>query len=227
MIEMTYDKPIVWEYQAPSGAEVHACQPLPDGRVIAGESGSCRIVEIDRAGVVIKEIDLPVPPPSIAVHDQFRGARRAANGHYFVSAQGQHHVLELDDDGVVLREIPTPSDVHEVVLLPTGNLLISCGDGHKIVELDEIENVVWELNENDVPGNPLRLMAGLQRPPDGNIIFCNYLGHGHVGEQPHCFETTRDKKVVWEFADHHHFTTINQIQVLDIPGDVRRGEIIR
>lgn len=227
VIEVTYAKEIVWEYHAPSGAEVHACQPLPDGLVMAVECGTARIVEIDRTGTVVKEIKLPVPPPSVGVHDQFRGTRKTPDGHYLVSAKGQHKVLELDGEGSVLREIATPGDVHEVVSLPGGNLLISCGDGHRVIELDQDENVVWELTENEIPGNPLRLMAGLQRLPNGNTIFCNYLGHGHSGEQPHLFELTRDKKVVWEFADHEHFVTINQIQVLDIPGDATRGEIVR
>jgi hypothetical protein len=28
-------------------------------------------------------------------------------------------------------------------------------------------------------------------------------------------------------ADHTHFQTINQIQLLDVPGDVTQGEILR
>ena len=87
--------------------------------------------------------------------------------------------------------------------------------------------MVWELNENELPGHPLRLMAGCQRLPNGNTVFCNYLGHGHLGEQPHVFEITRDKKIVWEFADHKQFKVVNQIQLLDIPGDVTKGEILR
>src|SRR5437762_2942664 len=38
-IEMTRAKDIVWEYKADSKAEVHACQPLPDGRVMIVEAG--------------------------------------------------------------------------------------------------------------------------------------------------------------------------------------------
>ena len=124
----------------------------------------------------------------------------------------------------------TAGDPHEVVLLPNKNLLITCGDGHKVVEVVEVDpsdKVVWELNENDLPGNPLRLMAGCQRLPNGNTLFCVYLGHGHIGEQPMVLEVTRDKKVVWEFADHAHFKTINQVQSLEVPGDVTKGEILR
>ena len=115
-----------------------------------------------------------------------------------------------------------PGDPHEVVPLDDGHLLITCGDGHKVVELDANEKIVWELNENDLPGNPLRLMAGCQRLPNGNTVFCNYLGHGHIGTQPQVLEVTRDKHVVWQFDDHAHFKSINQIFVLDIPGEAVR-----
>ena len=91
-----------------------------------------------------------------------------------------------------------------------------------MIEFNDQEKVVWELNENDLPGNPLRLMAGCQRLPNGNTIFCNYLGHGHIGKQPQFFEVTQDKKVVWQFDDHAHFKTINQIFLLDQTGEVRR-----
>jgi hypothetical protein len=87
--------------------------------------------------------------------------------------------------------------------------------------------VIWEITENELPGNSLRLMAGCQRLPNGNTVFCNYLGHGHLGEQPHVFEVTRDKKIVWTFSDHEHFKTVNQIQVVDAPGDPAKGEILR
>jgi len=226
-IELTRTKEVAWEYKSGEKTEVHACQPLPDGRVLIVENGPSRLLEIDRRGQIAKEIKLTPPPVSVSVHDQFRGVRKTPGGHYLVCRKGEHEVEELDGDGRSLRRFPVPGDVHEVVLLPDGHLLISCGDGHKIIELDAALKTVWELNEHDVPGNPLRLMAGLQRLPNGNTIFCNYLGHGHLGEQPHFFELTRDKKVVWEFSDHAHFKTVNQIQLLDVPGDVTKGEILR
>jgi hypothetical protein len=120
-----------------------------------------------------------------------------------------------------------PGDVHEALLLPDGHLLVACGEGKKILEFDTAMKIVWSLDANEVPGNPLQLMTGFQRLPNGNTIFCNYLGHGKLGKQPHFFEITRDKKVVWEFADHQHFKTINQLQVLDVPGDPTKGEILR
>jgi hypothetical protein len=226
-IEMTGKKEIVWEYKADPKTQIHACQPLPDGRVLVVENGPCRILELDRAGKIAKEIKLTPPPAKVNLHDQFRGVRKTKEGHYYVCRKGEHEVEELDADGKTLRMIPIPGDVHECLLLPDGHLLIACGEGKKVEELDANLKVVWELNENDLPGNPLRLMTGFQRLPNGNTIFCNYLGHGHIGEQPLFFEITRDKKIVWQFADHEHFKTVNQIQVTDVAGDPAKGEILR
>ena len=220
-LEVTPEKKIVWEYKAPETCEVHACQPLADGSVLVVECGPSRIVEVDRAGKIAKEIKLTTAP-DVQLHNQFRGTRKTRDGHYLVCFKGEGKVVELDGDGKVLRAIKVPGDPHEVVPLPDGHLLVTCGDAHKVIELDAAEKVVWELNENDVPDNPLRLMAGCQRLPNGNTIFCNYLGHGHLGEQPLFFEVTRDKKLVWQFADHAHFKTINQIFVLDLPGEAVR-----
>ena len=75
-----------------------------------------------------------------------------------------------------------------MVPLPNGHLLITCRDAHKVLELDAREQVVWELNENDLPGNPLRLMADASASRTATRCSQNYLGHGHVGEQPECFK---------------------------------------
>lgn len=225
-IEADRDRNIVWQYQAPKGVECHACQPLSDGKVMVVEGGTSRIVEVDRDGKIVKEIQLKTKTTN--AHNQFRGTRKLPNGHYVVCFKGEQKVVEIDGDGNVVREVAVPGDVHAAVTLPGGKLLITCGDGHKVVEVDSTGKTVWELNENDVlPDNPLRLMAGLQRLPNGNTLFCNYLGHGNIGKQPMVFEITPDKKIVWQFADHEHFKTINQIQVLDVSGDVTKGEILR
>ncbi|MEA3209227.1 MAG: hypothetical protein QOE70_2284 [Chthoniobacter sp.] len=225
-MEVSPAKEVVWEYKSPEKTEAHGCQPLPDGKVLVVECGSSRIIEVDQAGKVSKEIKLETAP-EVKLHNQFRGTRKTKDGHYFVCFKGEGKIVELDGEGKVLRSIKVPGDPHEVVPLPEQHLLITCGDGHKVIELDAQEKVVWELNENDLEGNPLRLMAGCHRLPSGNTVFCNYLGHGHLGEQPQFFEITPEKKIVWKFDDHAHFKTINQIQLLDVPGDVTQGAILR
>jgi hypothetical protein len=225
-LELTPEKKVAWEYKAPEKVEVHACQPLPDGNVMIVECGTSRIIEVDRSGKIAKEIKLTTLP-DVKLHNQFRGTRKLANGHYVVCFKGEGRIVELDGDGKELRSVKVPGDPHGALALPDKHLLVTCGDGHQVIEFDETGKAVWELNENDLPGNPLRLMAGCQRLPNGNTVFCIYLGHGHLGEQAQVIEVTRDKKVVWQVADHTQFKSINQIQLLDVPGDVTKGEILR
>ncbi len=154
-------------------------------------------------------------PPLVGTHGQFRGARKLANGNYVVTYMSESKVAEVDSSGRVVREQGVPGFPHEIVPFKGGNWLVTCGDGHQVVELDPKGEVVWSVKENDLPGNPLRLMAGIQRLPNGNTILCNWLGHGYIGKNPHLYEVTPDKQLVWSYADHQLFKTINQIQVLD------------
>ncbi|OYW72086.1 MAG: hypothetical protein B7Z37_25945, partial [Verrucomicrobia bacterium 12-59-8] len=112
-LEVTPDKKIVWEYKAPTDVkvEVHSCQPLPDGNVMIVECGTSRIIEVDRAGKITKEIKLDAAP-EIKLHNQFRGTRKLANGHYLVCFKGEGKIVELDGEGKVLREIKVPGDPH-------------------------------------------------------------------------------------------------------------------
>ena len=212
--EVTLGDDVAWEYAAPEGVEVHSAQPLPDGNVLVVECGTKRLIEVDRAGKVAREVPL-VPGPKVGTHGQFRGARKLANGNYVVTYMTDRKVAEVDPNGTVVREQMVPGNPHEVIPLKNGNWLVTCGDGHQVVELNAKGDVVWNVQENELPDNPLRLMAGIQRLPNGNTILCNWLGHGHIGENPHLYEVTPDKRLVWSYADHQLFKTINQIQILD------------
>jgi hypothetical protein len=69
-------------------------------------------------------------------------------------------------------------------------------------------------------------MTGLQRLPNGNTVMTNWLGHNNYGKAPHIIEVTPDKKVVWTFSDHENMKTISSIQLMDVAGDVTKGQIL-
>ena len=214
----------VWEYKTRSPGQCHSCQPLANGRVLVAECGLSRVVEIGRDGGVAKEI--PVASKAKNMGHQFRGTRRTADGHTWVCLMDEQKIVELSPEGTLIREIPVEGFPHAAVKLPDRHLLITLGPTGKVIELDDKLNIVWELAANDLPGNPLRLPAGCQRLPSGNTLICNYLG-GFEGKQPQVFEVTRDKRVVWEFAAHAHFRTINQIQVLNRPREAGGSNPLR
>jgi hypothetical protein len=227
-LEMLDDGRTLWEYKAENGSDVASCQPLPTGRFLLVENGPCRLVEVDTFGEVSKQILLTPPHPSIdVVADRFRGVRRTTDGHYLVCRKLEREIEELDATGNSLQRIPVAGDPHMALRLPEGNLLVALGEAHKLQELDAQRKVAWEVGENDIPGNPLRLVSGFQRLANGNTIVCNYLGEEHAGKQPHLFEITREKKVVWEFSDHVNFKTISQIEVLGPKGEVSKEKALR
>lgn len=226
-MEVTADqkKQVVWEYRTEAPNEVHNCQPLPDGNVLIGECGSRRLIEVDRRGRIAKEIKFETA--TTRVHMQIRLVRKTPAGTYLVAFYQEGVAREFDGDGNILRTFKGVRNVWGAIRLSNGNTLLSCGDGHALVEVDPADRIVWQLNENDLPDNPLRFVAGVQRLPNGNTIVCNWLGHGFTGKQPQILEVTPDKRIVGQLFDNAQFITPSHIMLLDVPGDVTRGEIDR
>ena len=94
VVEIDRDRQeIVWAYDsaisngnAGRPVEVHAFQPLGDGRVMIAESGPARIIEIDRAGKLLHTVRLKVDHPG--PHTDTRLARKLTNGNYLVCHEG-------------------------------------------------------------------------------------------------------------------------------------------
>ncbi|MCL4181332.1 MAG: arylsulfotransferase family protein [Verrucomicrobia bacterium] len=223
--EVSRDKQILFDYQSTN--EIYACQRLPNGNTFIGECNSGRLLEIEPSGRIATEIRL-LPEGKDGGHAYMRNARRLENGHYLVTHYGDQVVKEYDSKGTVLRSISALGEPHSAVRLPNGNTLISCGDlpgGSGVFEIDASGKTVWQVQGDELPGISLKFIAGIQRLPNGNTVICNWLGHGQFGKAPHLVEITPDKRVVWSFADHATMKTISSVQILDVPGDVTRGEV--
>ncbi len=224
--EVNRDKQVVFNYT--SASEIYACQRLANGNTFIAECNSGRLLDVDPSGKVVKEIRL-LPEGQDGGHAYMRNARRLESGHTLVAHYGLQIVREYDPQGKCIREIPAPGGPHSVIRLPNGNTLISCADGQanaKVIEVDPDGKVVWQVQGDELPGISLKFMAGLQRLPNGNTVMANWLGHNQFGKAPHLIEVTPDRRVVWTFADHQAMKTISSVQLLDVPGDVTRGEIL-
>lgn len=107
-------KQVVWSYDsatqngnAGKKVEVHAFQPLENGRLMIAESGPARIIEVDRDGKLLKEVKLKVTHPD--PHTDTRLARKLTTGNYLVCHEGEGFVSEYDNkSGEIVWEYEVP-----------------------------------------------------------------------------------------------------------------------
>lgn len=198
--EVKPDKSVVWDYVAKEKSEVQGAQPLGGGMYLIGEShqdGTSYLYEMDARKNIKKTVKLTLGGNS---HGQFRQVRKTAQGTYLVTQQrGGGNAMEFDADGKQLRVFPDGR--FTALRLPNGNTLVACGDAHRLYEMDPANKIVWEVKQNDLPGNELLFVAGVQRLPNGNTVICNWSGHSKIKNQPQIIEITPDKKVVWSVTN--------------------------
>lgn len=236
-------KQVVWSYDSAKQngnegkkVEVHAFQPLEEGRLMIAESGPARIIEIDRDGKLLKEVKLKVTHSH--PHTDTRLARKLSNGNYLVCHEGDGFIREYDaktSEIVWDYEVPLfgkqPKGGHgpeafgnkcfAAVRLPNGNTLIATGNGHSVIEVTRDKQVVWKVEQTDLPGITLAWVTTLEVLPNGNYIF----GNCHAGEgQPLLVELNpKNKEIIWKFD---RFTTfgndVSNTQVLDASGAALR-----
>ncbi len=240
VVEMSPEKKVAWQYESkPTPAnkgrvEVHSFQRLPGDLTLIAESGNRRLIEVNRAGKIVREIPLTVDKPD--AHRDTRLVRKLDNGHYLVCHEGDGKVREYDETGKVVWSYALDlagrprspghgpeghgTEVFGAIRRPDGNTLIAGGNNNRVIEVDRDGKVVWSIGHDELPGIRLAWVTTLQLLPNGNLI----VGNCHAGpDNPQLFEVTRDKKVVWTFKDLKTFgNDVAAAQVLDVKGTVIR-----
>ncbi|MCW1923959.1 PQQ-like beta-propeller repeat protein [Luteolibacter arcticus] len=218
------EKKVVWSYDSTKSngndgkrLEVHAFQPLKDGNLMIAESGVGRIIEVDKDGKLLKEIPLKRDHPD--AHRDTRLARKLENGHYLVCQEGDGAVREYDADGKVVWDFPVPmfgkeakgghgpeafgNSTFSALRLKNGNTLLTTGNGHSVLEVTPAKEIVWKIEQKDLPGITLAWVTTLQVLPNGNYV----IGNCHAGPgQPILIEIEpTTKKVVWQLDGFEQF----------------------
>ncbi len=212
--EVTLNKETVWEFSAPKGTEIHTVSPIGNKFLIALNGTPSQIIELSKKGKILKTISFDTGIEQS--HGQFRQVRKTPWGTYLAGTMRTSKMLEINKKGDVIREIPIKGQAFVGIPLPNKNILIACGEGHCIVEINQQNEIVWELKDSDIPQVPLRFIAGLHRLPNGNTIICNWGGHGHKGEQAQILEVTKDKKLISQVFDQNSLKEPSAIQILDM-----------
>ena len=214
---------VVWEYDSANSngnagvpLEVHACQRLENGLTMIAESGVGRIIEVDREGKLVHQIKLVRDRPN--KHSDTRLVRRTPAGTYLVAHEADGKVREYDRDGKVVWEFEVPlfgkkpagghgpeafgNHLFSVVRIPNGNTLIGTGNGHSVLEVNPKGEIVWKVEQDDLPGIQLAWVTRVERLPNGNTRF----GNCHAGpKMPQSIEVDPSRKVVWSYADFARF----------------------
>lgn len=215
--EVTRDRKVVFEYK-PTGGEVYNVQRLPSGNTFLTENGAKRIIEVDAAGKIQKAVAFQT---AATEHNSIRQARALGNGNYLLCQKGDNAVREYDPQGKIVWEAKAPTPF-AAVRLASGNTLISCCTGNPaVIEVDRAGKTVWQLDKAELPDIKLGFAAGLQRLPNGNTVLCNGRSAG-----PLLIEFTPDKKVVWKY-ENAALSGVLSFQLLDVPGDAAKGEVLR
>jgi hypothetical protein len=218
-VEVDPSGKVVWEYDsatangnAGKSLEVHAIQRLENGTTMISESGVCRIIEVDQEGKLQKEIKLTVTTPS--KHSDTRLARKTAAGTYLVAHEKDGKVREYNAEGKVIWEYAVPlfgkptkgghgpeafgNQLYSVSRLTNGNTLIGTGNGHSVLEVNPKGEIVWKIEQNDLPGITLAWVTRVERLANGNTRF----GNCHAGPgMPLSIEVDPSKRVVWTYSD--------------------------
>ena len=231
IIELDQERQKGWEYDATTNGnlqrrvEVHAFQRLPDGNTMIVESGPARILEVDANGMIKHQVPLTVSTSSH--HSDTRNARKTDAGTYLVAHEKDGVVREYDPQGNIVWEFDVPlfgrarkgghgpeafgDQVYSAVRLDNGNTLIGTGNGHSVLEVTPQKDIVWKLEQDDLPGITLAWVTQVSRLANGNTRLINC----HAGpDNPQIIEVTPSKEVVWTFQDFDTFGNALPVAVI-------------
>lgn len=209
--EVDREHRVVWNYTAKC-EQVLGFSRLPNGNVLVGEQGPCQAVEVNKKGEEVHTT--PLTTFEKPAHRQLRSLHKLKNGNILSCHEADATVREVDPQGKLVWEYPHVESVFEAVRLKNGNTLIGCGTQARIIEVTKDGKTVWEFGPKDAPELGLTWITGIQILKNGNLVCANFV-RGKEGMGVHAFEVTRDKKVVWTFADHKLSTLVTMVHYLD------------
>jgi hypothetical protein len=112
---------------------------------------------------------------------------------YRVLASDNGRVAIVAPDGKVEWEVPTKAQVHDLQLLPNGNILFPTGAA-EIVEMTPAKQIVWKYASQPKPGYTGKIEVHAFQRLDNGLTMIAESGNGRI------IEVNRDGKIVHEIT---------------------------
>ena len=167
-----------------------------------------QLIEVNREGKVINKLSLKTKARG---HSAIRMISQLDNGNYLVCQEEDQLVVEYDQKGTVVNSFNSPGKNYDAIRLKNGNTMISDGSACSVREVNSKGEEVWKISKKDFPELKLNWLTGIKELPNGNILICNWLGHGEHGTGIPLFEITKEKKIVWYFTDNFSTKSITNV----------------
>ena len=145
-------------------------------------------------------------------------------------------MLNYDASGKVISKLDTtvPGDTERAIHTwpftairhGDGQTMVCCTNGNRVVDFDADGKIIWQLTNDDLPGQWLQDPCGGQVLPNGNVVIACYAGGRKDPRAPKLFEVSRDKKVVWKYSDGQK-VGIHHFQILTTNGNMLNGDILK
>ena len=227
--EITPDKKIVWDYDGPTGTEIHTAYPMGKERVLIMQNGNpAKLLVIHKASNKVEK-EIVLPAGGQGVHGQFRHIRPTKAGTFLVAHMDMGKVVEYSAEGKEIWSVPAPS-AWAAVRLKNGNTPISGNQMGYVREVNPKGETVWEIGKNDLPGIALFTVQEISRLANGDTLIDNWSG----GLAPQLIQTgvqlievTPAKKVVWALKDWKTLGPSSSTQLLDQRGVPENGDLQR
>ena len=222
--EVTPDHKVVFRFRSEEqrGGGTYSCQRLDNGNTLIGENSTGRVLEVDRTGRVVFQLE--TAPAAVGAHHNMRMVRKLDTGNYLVCHSGANLVKEYAPDGKVVWELKTPNLPFAAVRTKPGTTLVSTLD--HLYEYSASGQIVWQFANIDLPGVAISNMTGLHLLPDASVaVGCYRAYSGRVGTA--LFEISRDRRLIWRYADPGGDSSMMAIQRLDERGKPLPGRCLR
>ncbi len=223
--EVSADKQVVWNYDAPPNTEIHTARPFGTNSIWFVQNGDpAKFMIVNKtSGKTEREFLLPVKNPK-GVHGQFRQARMTATGTLLVAHMDLGKAVEYDLDGKALWSAEVPG-IWSVKPLQNGNILTTSNRGF-VRELNRQGQAVWEWAPADAPDYQMTSLQTATRLANGNTIINNWFNQwsntklDRANPPVQAIEVTREKQVVWvlrSWSPPEDLGPSTTIQILDEP----------